>query len=233
RLCEDLQPRVASPALAPEFETLVITPGKPPLAYHRARAVFERDVLPPFLARSRWFPDRGVGHVNTRLKSAIPLGDRDSRLELAIVETKGRRESGDYVLPIAVKWTRFDRERENPKALAAARQGPREGTLLDVAADEEFITLMLDKIRRSEDVESDGGRLEFRPGTRFPPGPIELDGPVRGIDTEQSNTTALVGSQYVAKLFRRLEPGINPEIEIGRFLTDVAGFHHTPALMGT
>jgi maltose alpha-D-glucosyltransferase/alpha-amylase len=56
---------------------------------------------------------------------------------------------------------------------------------------------------------------------------------VRAIDTEQSNTTALVGNKYVVKLFRRAEPGINPEIEIGRFLTDVVGFNHSPPLLGT
>src|SRR4029079_4958091 len=37
----------------------------------------------------------------------------------------------------------------------------------------------------------------------------------------------------VVKLFRRLEPGINPEIEVGRFLMEVAGFANTPALLGT
>jgi maltose alpha-D-glucosyltransferase / alpha-amylase len=43
----------------------------------------------------------------------------------------------------------------------------------------------------------------------------------------------LVGNQYVVKIFRRAEPGINPEIEIGRFLTDVVGFKHSPPLLGT
>ena len=36
-----------------------------------------------------------------------------------------------------------------------------------------------------------------------------------------------------SKLFRKLEPGIHPGIEIGHFLTDVAGFANTPALLGT
>jgi maltose alpha-D-glucosyltransferase/alpha-amylase len=65
--------------------------------------------------------------------------------------------------------------------------------------------------------------------------PTHLDriGHVRAVETEQSNTTALVGDSFVVKLFRRLEPGINPEIEVGRFLTEVAGFANTPALLGT
>ena len=40
-------------------------------------------------------------------------------------------------------------------------------------------------------------------------------------------------NDYVVKVYRKLEAGINPEIEIGRFLTEVAGFANTPALLGS
>src|SRR5438876_5389982 len=65
------------------------------------------------------------------------------------------------------------------------------------------------------------------------------DGRVTGVQTcalpisEQSNSTALVDHDYVVKVYRKLESGINPEIEIGRFLTEVAGFSNTPALLGS
>src|SRR5712671_5743671 len=233
RLCESAEPRAALPTLVPEFETLVLARGKSAMAQQRTRTVFERDVLPAFLGRSRWFGDKGGAHITARLKAMIPLGDPDDALELAIVEAKGRRETAEYVVPLGVRWTRFERERENPRALAAARQGAREGTVLDVAAEEDFISLLLDKVRKSEDIAADGRRLEFRPGGRLAPEERDADTRVRAIDTEQSNTTALVGNKYVVKLFRRAQPGINPEIEIGRFLTDVVGFNHSPPLIGT
>ncbi|MCE4093624.1 hypothetical protein, partial [Klebsiella pneumoniae] len=50
---------------------------------------------------------------------------------------------------------------------------------------------------------------------------------------EQSNSTALVDNKYVAKIYRRLESGISPEIEIGYYLTEVARFANTPALLGS
>jgi len=233
RLCEPAEPRAALPTLVPEFETLVLARGKSQLAQQRTRTIFERDVLPAYLGRSRWFADKGSAHITARLKAHIPLGDPGGVLEIALVEAKGRRETAEYVLPLGVRWTRFERERENPRALAAARQGAREGTLLDVAADEDFISLLLDKVRKSEDIAMDGRRLEFRPGRKLAPEPLEPDTRVRAVDTEQSNTTALVGSEYVVKLFRRAEPGVNPEIEIGRFLTDVVEFRHSPPLLGT
>ena len=56
----------------------------------------------------------------------------------------------------------FDREHYNPKALAAVRQGAREGTLLDVANDPIFIGLMLRNLREKLDVdESDASRQSY------------------------------------------------------------------------
>jgi maltose alpha-D-glucosyltransferase/alpha-amylase len=153
-------------------------------------------------------------------------------MRLVIVEAAAHGSTARYVLPLATKWTRFDRERHNPKALAAVRQGASEGTLLDIAADEDFITLLIDHVAQARTIEAGDLHLEFRPTSRMR-SPIERIPNVRAVETEQSNSTALVGDSFVVKLFRRLEPGINPEIEVGRFLTEVAHFSHTPALLGT
>ena len=225
--------RVPSPPLVPEFETLVVSAGPNPLIQGRTRLVFERDVLPVFLARSRWFAERSARSITARYSATIPLDERQFAMRLVIVEARiSHGLSGRYVLPLAIKWTRFDRERQNPKALAAVRQGPREGTLLDIATDEEFIVLVLDHVRHARTIESGGLHLEFRPSPHLAEYTGHIEN-VRAVETEQSNTTALAGDSFVVKLFRRLEAGINPEIEVGRFLTDVAGFHNTPPLLGT
>ncbi len=132
-----------------------------------------------------------------------------------------------------IEWVRFDRERYNPRAFAAVRQGAREGTLLDVATDQIFIALLLRNLRESLTIEEDDMRLEFRPTAKLLEQPFKPPVNVRAVETEQSNTTALVDSDYVVKIYRKLEPGINPEIEVGRFLTEVAGFANTPALLGS
>jgi len=49
---------------------------------------------------------------------------------------------------------------------------------------------------------------------------------------EQSNTSILYGDKFILKLFRRLQPGENPDVEIGRFLTEVAHFPHIAPFMG-
>ena len=52
------------------------------------------------------------------------------------------------------------------------------------------------------------------------------------LGAEQTNTSVLYGDQLVLKLFRRLESGVNPDLEIGRFLTDRDEFAHTPPVAG-
>jgi maltose alpha-D-glucosyltransferase / alpha-amylase len=191
-------------------------------------------VLPGHLARTRWYPERSANAIHPTLTSAIPFCDiGDNRPWLAFFETTQRGATTRYVLPMQIEWVRFDRERYNPRALAAVRQGAREGTLLDVASDQIFIALLLRNLRNQLIVEENGVRLEFRPTSKFSDKPVRTPDHIRAVETEQSNSTALVDSDYVVKLYRKLESGINPEIEMGRFLTEVAGFANTPALLGS
>src|ERR1700742_1027545 len=226
------EPKHVATTAVPEFETLVVPVGSTWTSLARARSVFERDVLPGHLARTRWYPERSAKAIHPTLISAIPFCDiGDNRPWLAFFETTERAATTRYVLPMQIEWMRFDRERYNPRALAAVRQGAREGTLLDVATDPIFIALLLRNLSETLTIEENGLRLEFRPSSKFSDETVQAPQHVRGVETEQSNSTALVDSTHVVKVYRKLEAGINPEIEVGEFLTEVAGFANTPALL--
>jgi maltose alpha-D-glucosyltransferase / alpha-amylase len=231
-LCEPSGTNTAATTKPPEFETLVVTAGWRSLLQGRSRSVLERDVLPAYLAGRRWFAERGNLSIATRVLGSIPLGAPEGELGLALVEAQGRQEPATYLLPITIQWTRFDRLRQEPNVLAAVRKGARQGTLLDAAADPGFIAMVLNNLRTSQSLEADHRRLEFVPSPGFAAAAPSASENVRAIDTEQSNTTVVVGNQYVLKLFRRVEAGINPEIEVGRFLTETVQFSHAPALLG-
>jgi maltose alpha-D-glucosyltransferase/alpha-amylase len=223
---------IDAPRIWAEFETLVVTDGWKSLLHGRSKSVLERDVLPAFLASRRWYADRGR-QATTHIVATIPIVATDPDLGVALLEAKGKRETANYLLPLTIKWTRFDPERQNPSALAAVRRGPREGTLLDAAADPIFIARLLENLRAAHTTEADHRRIAFAPTATFlQDGPLPIQD-VRAVDTEQSNTTVLVGTDYVVKLFRRLEPGLNPEIEVGHFLTETVAFSHAPPLLGT
>jgi maltose alpha-D-glucosyltransferase/alpha-amylase len=79
---------------------------------------------------------------------------------------------------------------------------------------------------------SRSGRLEGRASTAFAGAHVSQPLPARVGSAEQSNTSILYGNQLILKLFRRLQPGENPDVEIGRFLTEVAHFPRIAPFMG-
>jgi maltose alpha-D-glucosyltransferase / alpha-amylase len=232
RLCEPIAP-IEPPRLAPEFSTLVMADDWSSLLRGPARSILEREVLPAFLFGRRWFAERGSLSFLASLVGFIPLARGDPEIALALIEVTGGRETALYSMPLAIQWTRLNREKPTPNALSAVRRGSREGTLLEAAATARVISLILDKVHRAETLDATAGSLEFRPVGEFSNETLPPIQTVRAVDTEQSNTTALVDAHYVIKLFRRLEPGINPEVEVGRFLTEIVPFANTPPLLGT
>jgi maltose alpha-D-glucosyltransferase/alpha-amylase len=223
-----------APRTALEFETLVVPVNSTWVSLALARGLFERDVLPGFLAHSRWYPERNQKEIRPVLTSAVPFCTiGDNRPWVTFFEAKQHGVTSRHVLPMQIEWVRFDRERYNPVALAAVRQGAREGTLLDVAGDAIFIGLFLRSLREREIVEENGLRLEFIPTGKFVDRPIRQPERVHAVEAEGRNTVSVVDHDYVVKIYRTLETGIHPEIELGRYLADVAGFANTPALLGS
>ena len=78
---------------------------------------------------------------------------------------------------------------------------------------------------------SSRGHLEARASKAFIP--TSAEGLTSAVGSaEQSNTSILYGKQLILKLFRRIQPGENPDVEIGRFLTEVAHFPRIAPFMG-
>jgi maltose alpha-D-glucosyltransferase/alpha-amylase len=223
------QPRLISH----EFTTLVMGEGWDALRSGRARFALERDVLPGFILERRWFGDKGWRMPTTRVHSAIPL-EQDGTgalLTLIGVTAEGSAEAR-YLIPLTIRWTRFDRIGEETKhAAAAVRKGPREGTLLDAGADRDFNAQLLKQIHAGTDVVQGEQRIEFRATEAFRQMPVPTIEKLMPVEGEQSNTTAIADANYVVKLIRRLNAGVHPEIEIGRFLIE-AGFKQAPDLLG-
>jgi maltose alpha-D-glucosyltransferase / alpha-amylase len=234
RLQERDKSEPAAPSVVPEFETLVVPVGATWVSLARTRSVFECDVLPGHLARSRWYPVHTGSLIHPTLTSAVPFCDiGDNRPWLAFFEVAEDETKTRYVLPMQIEWVRFDRERYNPNALAAVRQGAREGTLLDVAADPIFIALLFRNLDQRLTIEENGLSLEFTPTSKFTGKPVRQPERISQVDDSPASSTVLVDDDYVVKLYRKLAAGIHPEIETGRYLTEVAGFANAPALLGS
>jgi maltose alpha-D-glucosyltransferase/alpha-amylase len=78
----------------------------------------------------------------------------------------------------------------------------------------------------------DGSRLDARASNAFPPVLAAQLLPSHVGSAEQSNTSIIYGKQLFLKIYRRLQPEENPDVEVGRFLTEVAHFDRIPPFLG-
>jgi maltose alpha-D-glucosyltransferase/alpha-amylase len=204
-----------------------------PLAI-RERYAFEHDVLPQFLLERRWFAEKAHGSPTAKIETVIPLEKPDISAWLVFVRLLGERQSTSrYFLPLMVKWTRFDRSAVAANAIAAVRRGPREGSLIDAGSDQEFVALLLRVIHAGETVDNGTQRLEASPTSAFRRMPLPVADKIIVPNREQSNTTVIVDDCCVVKIFRKIQEGAHPEIEIGRFLIEHSNFKNAPDLLGS
>ena len=217
-----------------EITTLVLSEGWDSPLSGWMRRTFEGEVLPAFMPDRRWFADKTSSAPAITVSAAVPIEHGNDRFAAVVVDVAGAQGSNRYFLPLTIRWTRYTAiDRAPASVLAAVRRGPREGTLLDAGGEPEFVTALLAKIHAGADARRDDKRIEFRPTAAFAAQPAPEVTSVKATEREQSNSSVLVENKYVVKILRRIAAGINPEIEIGRFLADVAHFKNAPTLLGS
>ena len=141
-----------------------------------------------------------------------------------------------YFLPLAICWENESGE-ERIKALGAwalarVRQKERTGLLYGAFGDDRFCRALVQGIGDNLVLPFAKGRLEFSAFKAFCGLADVLDAPVQHPALEQSNTAVYFGDKLFLKGYRRLQIGTNPEVEVGRFLTEQSPFPHIVPVAG-
>lgn len=229
-----IQAAVTGPAVV--NRTLSVDESWKELVGEEKRASLE-SLLPDYLRNQRWFGAKAKTIKQVNVADAIPIGSDDVEagvLALLRVEfVQGDPEM--YSLPLAfATGADADRWRSEMTRLVIADVSVADGTqgvLFDAIASPLFSQALLEQIlsrRRARgqrgEIEASGtGPLRRILGGSVPPPVLSK--------AEQSNSSVLFGDKVILKLFRRLAAGVNPDLEIGRFLVK-AEFPHAPALVG-
>lgn len=202
----------------------------------RGRAAVER-VLPAFLAGRRWYGGkaRELRRVEIVEALAVPLRRRPAFIVLARVSyAAGDPETYALALGFAVgrEAMRFQ-ERASDRVLAPLQVKGATGVLFEAFADPPFGRTLLEAVRRGRTLKGLHGTAVGVPGRAF--SRLRGRGPLQPspVGAEQSNTSLLFGDRLILKLFRRVEAGENLDVEIGRFLTEIAHYPHSPAVAGS
>jgi maltose alpha-D-glucosyltransferase/alpha-amylase len=229
------KPSVPAPTAAPELFTLVLTGGPETIFKGRERTAFERTVIPSFIASQRWYAARGMSISGAKLTDFAVVKSRSAKDDFLIPLVTLEMRNGEkqvYCAPLALVEGRED-ENLLPYAIARIRRGARVGLLYGAGSSPEFAISVVDALRRGEEIVTDeGGRMRFTATAALADYADVDSSEVKRISGEQSNTSIAVGDHMILKLYRRLQPGQHPEVEVGLFLTEFAGFRNTPALLG-
>ena len=183
--------------------------------------------LAEFLPTQRWFAGKGRAVAEVRVETSVPLRTALPSLS-AVVAAVAYADGGveRYHVPVGHDRGLEARQLTDriPDAVIYETKGPKGGPFYDAARDERLGGVYLDLLSRAANVEE----LRFY---RMPEWTETLRGPGRLLGAEQSNSSLVFGNRLILKLFRLLEPGENPELEVTRALAG-AGFAACPAPLG-
>ena len=195
---------------------------------------FIQQLLPTYLPRQRWFGAKARTIVSVSVQDCIELPS--TRASILFLEVRYEDGGADtYQLPLALSVGSAAEALQASAAnsiLASFTRSGQTAVLHDATADESFRQALLSTIGNNATAQGRTAELVGSRSTAFEAIRGTAPLPARTGSAEQSNTSILYGGKLIMKLFRRLQPGENPDTEIGRFLTEVAHFPRIAPFIG-
>ena len=216
-------------ALAPDWEELL---------EGRGLKAFEA-TLPDYVKTRRWFRGQARRMRSARVLDSVPIPAEEQEFQLLLVQveyTDGDPETYLMTLGLATGARAAELRRARPQTVVAelAKNG-QEGVLHGATNERGLATALLEGMARRRRFKGRAGELVATPSRALRAAVEEGAGQLEPalLNAERSHSVIGFGQRMLLKLCRRLEPGPNPEQELGAFLTEKAGFPHAPPLLGS
>jgi maltokinase len=187
-------------------------------------SILEDEAFREWVVGQRWFGSKSREVAQIEISECVPLREEPPQLALALVEARfGQGTHETYQVPLG-----FRPADEGWSDRVIVEAGGM--TVYDALADPACGRELLHRMRSGSEVTVEEGRLRFRWAATAGAG---LGGTVevRPIGVEQSNSSIVYGDALILKAFRRVEPGVNPELELLGFLSE-RGFPNIAPLAG-
>jgi maltose alpha-D-glucosyltransferase/alpha-amylase len=242
-----LEPQPAEPSLHPALaaetareipsiqETEEVFSGK------RENWFVMEAVLLDYIKGQRWFRGKALDAWAAEIQDIIPMRFDNTTAYITLVGVEYQDgEAETYVIPLTTAPVGREAgiKEKYPGSIVAylkVRSKNENCLLYDAMANADFNTALLSAIQRRRTFKSAGGEIAALPikftgrnnssnTSNLEPSPMKA---------EQSNTSISFGDRLVLKLFRKLEDGINPDVEIGQFLTENTTFKNVSHVTGS
>jgi maltose alpha-D-glucosyltransferase/alpha-amylase len=172
-----------------------------------------------WITNQRWYGDkaRTVASLSPYAVRQVAIDSLDAALVIVHI-TYDRGPESRYFVPLVAS------------SETTVPEGPP--GLRDALADPEFLSWFVRGFSEDRSIDGDVHWHWRRLGDDFPDTDTVNLTNARMISAEQSNTSVVFDDRFIGKVFRRLQPGVNPDLEIGEFLSTGDRFEHVPKLYG-
>jgi len=235
-----LQRRLPVLVLAPGWQQALERGGDPPepgrIVMHASHDKVRDEVLLPYLRGRRWFAARNAAIEDVRVAMIAPWKSDGGTWSITFVDaTLANGTTHRYFVPLAMDWETRDHdpvETFGTAAIAKVRHRDRVGIFYAAFADAAFTRALARAMGTNAEVPLGNGRLRFSSTTLYPALADAIADDVKVPAVEQSNTAVFFGNRLFLKGYRRMREGVNPELELGRFLTEVSPFPNIAPVLG-
>ncbi|MEC5385470.1 maltose alpha-D-glucosyltransferase [Uliginosibacterium sp. H3] len=204
----------------------------------KTRNQLERELMPQFMLRQRWYAAKGEALQRSALSAHVMLEAQGAQWLLPMLDTEGAGKPARYFVPLAIAFEEDDEERVRalaPVAAAKVRQQATMGVLADAMGDVPFCRAVVEAIGAGRQITGEGGRMLFTPTRAFgdvTAGALQGELALQRLTTS-SNSVSLLGEKLFLKCYRHVRAGIAPEVEMGRYLTDVVHYENCVPVAGS
>ncbi|MDP9991283.1 maltose alpha-D-glucosyltransferase/alpha-amylase [Variovorax boronicumulans] len=202
----------------------------------RMRTQFELETLPRHIEIQRWYASKGTAIRRARVVDHAVWEANGQSWLLPLLDLDGPPGGATYFMPLALAWEERDEERMAgvaQAAIARIRQQAQVGLMGDAFYDEAFCRELVRTIGNGAELPTANGKLVFKPTAAFAEMAVDIDAlPVGRPSGVSSNTVVTLNETLFLKGYRHVREGINPELEMGRFLTEVARYPNCVPVLG-
>ena len=197
------------------------------------REHLETEVFPHYLPHQRWFGGKSRGIQSATIRDWAEIaGARGALVLLDVAYVSGPPET--YAVPLATTFGNItDVPSQAVLCALSSKGGP--GVLYDGAFDDDARAAFLACIEQGGRIRARHGEIRGEKSRGFSEARGPEDTPLPPVRTaaEQSNSSFVYGDRLILKLFRRQQPGVNPDVEVGAYLAGEVKFPCVPAVAGT
>jgi maltose alpha-D-glucosyltransferase/alpha-amylase len=186
------------------------------------------------ISKRRWFGAKARSLVSLEIVDTAPISEAARWLLVRTHFAQGADEVYQVVLAFAESdATRQLAQDADIWLRVESPDGRRLGVLYDALANEEFRRQLLEWFQAPRTLRGPGGELIVTTTPSFEAVRRPASEPLtaRVVSAEQSNTSVIYGDRMILKLFRRVEQGVQPDVEISSYLTR-RNFAHAPRVLG-